>query len=70
MVTAKTIEECISENTKAIVVVHLYGFCADMPSIMEVAKKHNLLVVEDAAQALGARIGSQMAGTFGDLGIY
>jgi len=70
VVTAKTIEECISENTKAIVVVHLYGFCADMPSIMEVAKKHNLLVVEDAAQALGARIGSQMAGTFGDLGIY
>lgn len=70
VVTAKTIEECISENTKAIVVVHLYGFCADMPSIMEIAKKHNLLVIEDAAQALGARIGSQMAGTFGDLGVY
>ena len=70
VVTAKTIEKCISENTKAIVVVHLYGFCADMPSIMEFAKKHNLLVIEDTAQAMGSRINGQMAGTFGDLGVY
>lgn len=70
VVTAQTIEKCITENTKAIVVVHLYGFCADMPPIMELAKKYNLMVVEDAAQALGSRTNGQMAGTFGDLGVY
>ena len=70
VVTAQTIEKCISENTKAIVVVHLYGFCADMISIMEVAKKYDLLVIEDTAQALGARVNNKMAGTFGDLGVY
>jgi len=70
VVTAHSIEQCITKNTKAIVVVHLYGFCADMPSIMELAKKHNLLVIEDTAQALGSRINGQMAGTFGDLGIF
>ncbi|MEC8882548.1 MAG: DegT/DnrJ/EryC1/StrS family aminotransferase [Pseudomonadota bacterium] len=70
VVTAQTIEKCITKNTKAIVVVHLYGFCAEMPPIMKLAKKHNLFVVEDAAQAIGSRIKGQMAGTFGDLGVY
>jgi len=70
VVTAQTIEQCITENTKVIVVVHLYGYCADMLSIMKLAKKHNLMVVEDAAQALGVKISHQMAGTFGDLGVY
>ncbi len=70
VVTAQTIEQCITENTKAIVVVHLYGFCADMPAIMALAKKHNLLVIEDTAQAMGSRMDGQMAGTFGDMGVY
>ncbi len=70
VVTAQTIEQCITENTKVIVVVHLYGYCADMLSIMRLAKKHHLMVVEDAAQALGVKINNQMAGTFGDLGVY
>jgi len=70
VVTSQTIEQCITENTKAIVVVHLYGYCTDMQLIMKLAKKHNLLVVEDAAQALGVKINNQMAGTFGDLGVY
>ena len=70
VITSQTIEKCITENTKAIVVVHLYGYCADMPSIMELAEKHSLLVIEDAAQALGARINNRMAGTFGDFGIF
>jgi dTDP-4-amino-4,6-dideoxygalactose transaminase len=50
------IEEYISENTKAIVPVHLYGQPADMAKIMEIARKYNLFVVEDAAQAHGAKI--------------
>jgi perosamine synthetase len=70
VVTAETIEQCITKKTKAIVVVHLYGYCADMPKIMELAKKYNLLVIEDTAQALGSRIDNQMAGTFGDFGVF
>jgi perosamine synthetase len=70
VVTAETIEKCITKKTKAIVVVHLYGYCADMPAIMHLAKKYNLLVVEDAAQALGTKIDGQMAGTFGDFGVF
>ena len=69
VVTAETIEKCITSNTKAIVVVHLYGFCADMPKIMQMAKRYNIFVIEDAAQALGTRIENKMAGTFGDFGI-
>lgn len=70
VVTEQTIGKCITEKTKAIVVVHLYGFCADMPAIMKLAQKHNLLVIEDTAQAMGTSINGQMAGTFGDLGVY
>jgi perosamine synthetase len=70
VITSQTIEQCITEKTKAIVVVHLYGYCADMPAIMELAEKHDLLVVEDAAQALGTRVNNQMAGTFGDFGVF
>ena len=70
VVTQQTIEQCITKKTKAIVVVHLYGYCAEMPSIMEVAKRYNLLVIEDTAQALGTKINNQMAGTFGDFGIF
>ena len=69
VVTAQTLEKCITGKTKAIVVVHLYGYCANMPEIIHLANKHNIIVIEDAAQALGARIGQHMAGTFGDFGI-
>ena len=70
VVTAETIECCITPKTVAIVIVHLYGYGVEMLSIMEVAKKHNLLVIEDAAQALGVEVEGKMAGTFGDFGIY
>jgi len=70
VVTAQTIEKCITPNTKAIVVVHLYGYCADMPEIIKIARAHNLLVIEDAAQALGVKIQGKMAGTFGDFGVF
>jgi len=70
VVTSKTIEKCITKKTKAIVVVHLYGYCADMPAIMDIAKRYNLLVIEDVAQALGTRMNHQMAGTFGDFGVF
>lgn len=61
------IEEKISDKTKAIIAVHLYGQCADMDSIMEISRKYNLKVVEDAAQAHGALYKGRKAGSLGDI---
>lgn len=60
------IEEKITDKTRAIIAVHLYGRCADMDPINEIAKKHCLYVIEDAAQAHGARYHGRKAGTLGD----
>ena len=62
----KLIEEKISEKTKAIMPVHLYGRPADMDAIMLIAKKHNLKVIEDAAQAQGAKYKGRTVGSIGD----
>lgn len=70
VVTVETLSKALTEKTKAIVVVHLYGYAADMPAIMEFAKEHNLMVMEDNAQAMGTMVGGQMAGSFGDFGIF
>lgn len=70
VVSSGTLEKCITEKTKVIVVVHLYGLMANMPDIMELAKKHNILVVEDCAQAIGAEIGGKKAGSFGDFACF
>ncbi|MGI8587228.1 MAG: DegT/DnrJ/EryC1/StrS family aminotransferase [Chloroflexia bacterium] len=59
------IEAAITPRTKAIMPVHLYGNPAKMPRIMEIAERHGLLVIEDAAQAHGASIGGRKVGTFG-----
>jgi len=64
------IEEKISERTKAIIPVHLYGQPADMDSIMELAKKYNLKVIEDAAQAHGAEYKGKKVGSIGDAGCF
>ncbi len=69
------IEEAITPRSKAIVPVHLFGQCANMGRIMEIARKHNLYVVEDNAQAIGARwkweingVENPQSGTIGDIG--
>lgn len=64
------IEAAITPRTKAIIPVHVFGQSADMDRIMEIAKKHNLKVIEDACEAPLAKHNGKMAGTFGDFAIY
>jgi dTDP-4-amino-4,6-dideoxygalactose transaminase len=64
------IARAITSRTRAIIPVHLYGHPCDMEKVMEVAKTAGLRVVEDCAQAHGARIGAKKAGTFGDAGCF
>lgn len=66
LINPSLIELAISEKTKAIMPVHLYGQACDMDAIMEIAKKHNLFVVEDCAQAHGATYKGKRVGSFGD----
>lgn len=60
------IEQAITPKTKAILAVHLYGQLADMPAILDIAQRNNLLVLEDAAQAHGASLNGRKAGNWGD----
>lgn len=64
-ITAESIEAVITPRTKAIVPVHLAGWPCDMPAIMDLAKRHNLIVIEDCAQAHGAAIDGKPVGNFG-----
>jgi len=64
------IEAAITEKTKAIIPVHLNGRVCQMDKLMEIAKNHNLIVIEDAAQALGSKYDNKMAGSFGLVGSF
>lgn len=66
----KSIESKITSKTKAIIVVDIFGQPYDAPAINALAKKHNLYVIEDTAQAPGAMLGDKYAGTLGDIGVY
>ena len=64
------VEKAISKNTQGIVVVHLYGRACPMTSILKIARKYNLFVVEDCAQSFGAEFKGRKLGTWGDLGAF
>ncbi len=64
------IDEAVTENTKAIMPVHLYGQPADMDPINKTAREHNLTVIEDSAQAHGATYNGKMTGSLGDMGCF
>lgn len=63
----KQVKKAISRNARVIMPVHTFGNPADMPAIMKIAKKHNLIVLEDCCEAHGAAIGKRKVGSFGDL---
>jgi dTDP-4-amino-4,6-dideoxygalactose transaminase len=67
---ASKVEGLITEKTKAILPVHLYGHPADLPTLQAIAKRHHLFLIEDCAQAHGAQIESKMIGSFGDLACF
>ena len=67
---AAHVEEALGPKTRALVPVHLYGRCVDMDPILELARRHDLKIVEDCAQAHGATLGGRPAGTFGDVAAF
>jgi dTDP-4-amino-4,6-dideoxygalactose transaminase len=64
------IEEAVTARTRAVVVTHLYGLPCDMDSILAVAKRYNLAIIEDCAHALGARYRGRLVGTFGEASFF
>ncbi|MDD5174587.1 MAG: DegT/DnrJ/EryC1/StrS family aminotransferase, partial [Candidatus Omnitrophica bacterium] len=65
-INPELIEDKITKNTRAIIPVHLFGQCADMDRVMEIARINNLKVIEDTAQAMGATYKDKQAGSMGD----
>ncbi|HYP54348.1 MAG TPA: DegT/DnrJ/EryC1/StrS family aminotransferase, partial [Pyrinomonadaceae bacterium] len=64
------LEEAFTERTRAVIPVHLYGQCAEMDAVLEVARRRNVPVIEDAAQAVGAEDNGRRAGSMGDVGCF
>ena len=69
-VSPQAIEASITPRSKAIMVVHYAGYACDMPATLEIARKHGLAVIEDAAHAVGASLQGKPLGTWGDIGCY
>lgn len=69
-INPEKIEEAITPKTKVIIATHLYGNLAEMDRIIEIARKHGLFVIEDAAEALGSEYRGKKAGSIGDFGVF
>jgi len=68
--SAKSFEACVTPRTKAVIPVDLYGGMPDMDAIRAIARHHNISIIEDAAEALGAEYKGRRAGSFGDTGVF
>jgi dTDP-4-amino-4,6-dideoxygalactose transaminase len=69
-ISPASIEACLTERTRAILVMHYAGFPCDMPAIMEIARRHALVVLEDSAHAFGSKLNGRTLGTWGAIGCY
>lgn len=69
-ISVETIESLVTEKTKAIIPVHLYGYAAPMLELKSFAEKLGIFIVEDAAPAIGTQVGNKLAGTFGSFGCF
>jgi dTDP-4-amino-4,6-dideoxygalactose transaminase len=69
-ISPASIESRITERTRAILVVHYAGFACDMPAIMDIARRHNLTVLEDSAHAIGSQLEGRTLGTWGAVGCF
>lgn len=67
---AKSFESCVTPRTKAVIPVNLYGNMPDMDALREVARRHNVAIIEDAAEAIGSEYKGRLAGSFGDTGVF
>ncbi|HUH97381.1 MAG TPA: DegT/DnrJ/EryC1/StrS family aminotransferase [Anaerolineales bacterium] len=65
-----SIERCITDKTRAILVMHYAGYPCDMPAILEIARKHGLAVIEDSAHAIGSQLDGRTLGTWGQIGCF
>ena len=64
------VEACITPRTRAVIIVHTFGRPADMPALLDLAGRYNLVIVEDACEAIGAEIDGRRVGSFGDVGVF
>ncbi len=69
-ISPASIEKCISEKTRAILVMHYAGYACDMSAILNIARKHNLVVIEDSAHAIGSELNGKKLGTWGKVGCF
>jgi len=69
-ISAESLEECITPRTKAVIPVDLYGSMPDMDAIRHLARKHNIVIIEDAAEAMGSKYKGKCAGSFGETGVF
>ena len=69
-VSAQAIQACLTPRTRAILVVHYGGYACDMPAILAIAREHGLVVIEDAAHAIGSQLDGRMLGTWGQTGCF
>lgn len=68
--SSEELTAAIEDDTKAIIVVHLYGMLADIQNILQIARENDLMVIEDACQSFGSELNGQKSGTFGDFGVF
>jgi dTDP-4-amino-4,6-dideoxygalactose transaminase len=69
-ISPASIERCITDKTKAVLVMHYAGYACDMPAIMDIARVHNLAVIEDSAHAIGSELSGRKLGTWGQIGCF